>query len=80
MAYLKGKEKPIYRLPVSYSQRLLRLTAARHEMKQEFRRLPREPAAGECSEVLGIWCLQLPDVFQCTNTKCFHYCYATRVL
>jgi len=36
----------------------------------------REPAAAtaarKCTEVLGIWCLQLPDTFQCANGNCFH--------
>lgn len=45
-------------------------------MRQEFRQFPREPAAAiaarKCTEVLGIWCLQLPDRFQCTNANCFH--------
>ena len=45
-------------------------------MRQEFRQFPREPAAAtaarKCTEVLGMWCLQLPDTFQCTDANCFH--------
>lgn len=45
-------------------------------MRQEIRQFPREPAAAtaakKCTEVLGIWCLQLPDTFQCSDANCFH--------
>lgn len=45
-------------------------------MREEFRQFPREPAAAtaarRCTEMLGVWCLQLPDTFQCTNAQCFH--------
>lgn len=45
-------------------------------MREEFRQCPREPAAAtaarRCTEMLGVWCLQLPDTFQCTNAKRFH--------
>lgn len=69
-------KKPICRLTLCCSHGPLRLITARSEMRQEFRQFPREPtaatAARKCNEVLSIWCLQLPDMFQCTNVNCFH--------